>query len=112
MEEILLDITEETIFFFKNLNWAFILTLSFVLYGVKYKEEFSFFKDLTKNISQYRIWIVSLITLLFFAIFKALEKEFTVFYLSELLRSVMVAIIFNSEILNKVKLSKKRGSNG
>lgn len=103
MLEIVNDISVEMEYFFHNLNWTFILTLIFVIYGANYKEDFLWFKHLTKKCRLYRVWIIGLIGIILFSFFKYLEGDFTISYFSELLRSFMIVMAFNSEIIKKFK---------
>lgn len=107
MFDIITDISIELDFFFSNLNWTFILTLIFVIYGAQYKEEFIWFRCLTKRHRHFRIWIIGLIGLIFFCVFKFLDTGLTVSYISELLRSLMITMVFNSEIIKKIKFKGK-----
>lgn len=106
MVEIINDISIELEYFFHNLNWTFILTLIFIIYGVQYKEDFIWFKKLTSKYKYFRMWIVGIIGILQFSFFKYLEGEFTPSYFSELLRSFMVVMVFNAEIIKKLKINK------
>lgn len=108
MIEIINDISVELEYFFHNLNWTFILTLIFIIYGVQYKEDFIWFKKLTGKCKYFRMWIVGIIGILQFSFFKYLEGGFTASYFSELLRSFMVVMVFNAEIIKKLKINKEK----
>jgi hypothetical protein len=83
-----------------DLNWTFIFISAFVLFGVDSKQEFSFVKDYLKP--KYRTWVIILIVIVLFTIFKALEGDLTISYFSELLRSSIITIILNSEISKRL----------
>jgi hypothetical protein len=97
MTNIFDDIKDEIELFFNDLNWTFILIFIFILYGIKNKEEFQWFNDLLKRkFYPYKAWIAGLITLLFFIFFKFLEGGLTVEYASQILRSFILVLVFNS----------------
>lgn len=105
-------IEEEINLFFNDLNWTFILMFIFVLYGIKYKEEFEWYnKLLNKNqfLKSIKMWLSGFIVGVFFSIFRYLGPDiFNSEYLSQLLRSYMIVIIFNSILSKKInKLEKK-----
>ena len=88
-------------YFIENLNWTFILICCFVLLGIETKEEFEFFRLRVNKL--YRTWVACGIIILLFSTFKTLEEgTFDVSYLSELLRSLVVVIIFSGEIIKKI----------
>lgn len=110
------DIQEEIEFFFNDLNWTFILIYVFVLYGIKHKEEFKWYNDLFNRnlkIKSFKVWIAGLIIAILFSFFKYLESGMTPTYVSEILRSWIIVIVFNSvfsEKINKIE-SKDKNKN-
>ncbi len=103
--DIFKDIQGEVEFFFDDLNWTYILIYVFVLYGIKHKEEFQWFNDLfdkNKYIKSFKVWIAGLIIILIFTIFKGLESGLEVSYISQILRSWIVVIVFNSVFSKKI----------
>lgn len=105
---ILNDIQNEVELFFNGLNWTYIMIYSFVVYGIKYKEEFEWYNKLFENpkIKPFKIWISGLIIALLFSFFKYLEDGMEVSYISTLLRSWIIVIIFNSIFSEKIKKIK------
>ena len=104
--DIFKDIQAEIEFFFDDLNWTYILIYAFVLYGIKYKEEFIWYNNLfdkKENIKPFKIWVAGIIVIIIFSIFKGLEYQFTSTYLSQLLRSWILVIVFNSALSKKIK---------
>lgn len=104
------DIQVEIEAFFNHLNWTYIMIYAFVLYGIKYKEEFDWYNDIfiKSKFKSFKIWIAGLIVGLFFTTFKYLEGgvDFTGLsaYISTLLRSWIIVIVFNS--LTSSRISK------
>jgi hypothetical protein len=90
------DIQEEIEYFFNDLNWTYIMMYVFVLYGIKHKEEFQWFNKLIEKYKVYSVWIVGGIIGVFFITFKTLAGEMTSEYISTLLRSGVITVIFNS----------------
>ena len=90
------ELKNEIELFFNNLNWTYILIYVFILYGMKNKEEFQWFNDLTKTVGTFRVWIAGVIVMLFFILFKYLETGLPWEYVSQILRSMIIVIVFNS----------------
>ena len=103
------DLKDEIELFFNDLNWTFILIFVFVLYGIKNKEEFQWFNDLLKGrLNPYKVWIAGLIITLFFSFFKFLEGGLTPEYVSQMLRSFIIVVVFNSVFSKNIeKIDKK-----
>jgi hypothetical protein len=99
------DLKDEVELFFNDLNWTYILMYVFILYGIKNKEEFQWYNNLTDKYGSFKIWIAGLITASFFLFFKYLNTGLNSEYISQLLRSLVIVIIFNS-IFSK-NISKK-----
>lgn len=102
------DLQAQIELFFNHLNWTYILMFVFVLYGVKNKEEFAWYNDLMdsrKRLKQLKTWIAGFIVGLFFCLFTYLGDPllFDSNYVSQMLRSFMIVIIFNSVFNNKLK---------
>lgn len=100
------DIQKDVELFFNDLNWTYIMIYGFVLFGIKYKEEFVWYNKLFENNESLRllkVWIAGVIIMTFFVLFKTLEDGFEPSYLSQLLRSWIVVIVFNSITSKKIK---------
>ena len=104
MKSVFDDIQGEIEIFFDDLNWTYILIYFFVLYGIKHKEEFNWYLNWTKGqLKPFRVWIAGVIVILFFIFFKYLEGGLASGYISEILRSWIVVIVFNSVFSDKLK---------
>jgi hypothetical protein len=90
------DLKDEIELFFNDLNWTYILIYVFVLYGIKNKEEFQWYNKLFSKYEPYKVWIAGLIISVFFIFFKWLDVGMYSEYISQLLRSMIVVIVFNS----------------
>lgn len=103
--DIFKDIQGEVEFFFDDLNWTYILIYVFILYGIKHKEEFQWFNDIfdkTKRLKSFKVWIAGLIVIVLFVLFKGLESGLEVSYISQILRSWIIVIVFNSIFSKKI----------
>ncbi len=99
------DIQNEIESFFDHLNWTYIMIYSMILYGIKYKEEFLWYRRLIKRfkLKEFSAWIAGIVSGSFFVIFSYLENgEMTSMYISQLLRSWILVIIFNSAFSKKI----------
>jgi len=79
---------------------------SLVLYGIKYKEEFTWFNNLmdkNENAKPFKIWIAGIIVILFFCLFRVLEVGLSASYVSQILRSFIIVIVLNSIFSKKIK---------
>lgn len=92
--------------FFDGLNWTYILMYVFILYGIKNKPEFSWYNNLLKDtkFEPFKIWIAGLIVMFTFFIFRSigvngLDSE----YVSQMLRSYIIVIVFNSVFSKKIE---------
>ncbi len=102
--DIFKDIQKEVDFFFTDLNWTYILIYVFILYGIKNKEEFEWYnKLLDKNLKPFKVWIAGIIVMIIFSFFKFLETGISASYVSQLLRSWIIVIVFNSIFSKKIK---------
>ena len=90
------DLKDEIELFFNDLNWTYILMYVFVLYGVKNKEEFQWFNLMFEKYATFKVWIAGLIIATFFIFFKWLDLGMDSEYISQILRSMIVVIVFNS----------------
>lgn len=98
--------------FFGGLNWTFIIMYTILLYGVTYKGEFDWFNDLLekKRLIKFRTWIVGVLTGLVFCLFRWLEGGFGWSYVSTMLRSWFLVVVFASVFIDGiVKLIKFLG---
>jgi len=108
---VLSDLQTEVELLFDDLNWTFILIYVFVLYGIRHKEEFKWFNDIMKNeyLKSFKVWIAGIMVILFFCLFKYLETGIDAAYVSRILRSWILVIVFNS-IFDK-RISKLENNN-
>lgn len=101
------DIQKDIEFFFADLNWTYILIYVFILYGIKHKEEFDWYNNLfdrNKNLKSFKVWAAGIITIGFFCCFRAAGVEsFNSEYVSQLLMSWIMVIVFNSIFNKKIK---------
>ena len=108
MIDVFNEISKELEYFVNHLEWSFIIISSLVLFGIKYKDEFTWFVNLTSGkLEIYRDWIAVGIVLVFFLFFRSLNLGFDSEYLSSLLRSIIIIFIFNSDVNDKMKKNKK-----
>lgn len=107
---VLVDIQNEIEFFFSDLNWTYILIYAFIIHGIKYKEEFQWFNDLfsREKLKPFKIWISGILVAVIFIIFKYLESGLEVEYVSILLRSWIIVIVFNSIFSRKMNKAEKK----
>ena len=105
------EISEVISYFVENLNWTFIIICSFITFGIKFKEEFNFAKNWVKK--EYISWLVCGISILVFSLFKLLESnDMTLItfssYILELIRSVVIVVVFNSGITSRIFTNIKK----
>jgi len=105
--DIFKDIQKDVEFFFADLNWTYILIYVFVLYGIKHKEEFEWYNNLfdrNKQLKSFKVWVAGIAILGLFCTFRALGVElFNSEYVSQLMRSWIMVIVFNSIFNKKIK---------
>jgi hypothetical protein len=94
-------------FFFSDLNWTFIFMFVICLYGLKHKAEFRWYNNLFNSnpkIKDFKIWVAGLIIGTFFCFFRWLDDTavFNSNYVSTMLRSWLVVIVFNSVFTDKI----------
>ena len=107
------DIQGEVELFFDDLNWTYILIYVFVLYGIKHKEEFLWYNRLFDNsdkLKPFKVWVAGTIIMIIFCIFKGLEVGLIVSYVSQLMRSWIIVIVFNSIFSRKINQIDKNES--
>lgn len=105
MTNIFNDIQQEVELFFDDLNWTYILIYVFILYGIKNKDEFAWYNaifDKSDKLRPFKVWIAGIITMLIFCLFRGLEVGITVSYISQILRSWIIVIVFNSVFSKKI----------
>ena len=113
--DIFQDVSVELQNFFSNLNWLFIFMFSFIIYGINSKPEFDWYNRLmskNENLKSLKIWIAGLLLLVIQCLFCYLKeaKDFNSEYVSQLLRSWLIVIVFNSTITKKIeKIEKEEG---
>jgi hypothetical protein len=98
------DIQTEIELFFNDLNWTYILIYVFILYGIKHKEEFEWYNKLFDGgpLSSLRAWVAGIVTALVFMFFKWGECCLSFGYVSQLLRSWILVLVFNSVFSSKI----------
>jgi hypothetical protein len=103
------DLQTELEFFVNDLNWTYIIIYAFILHGIKYKQEFEWFNQLFENskLKSFKFWLSGIIVMTIFIIFKYFEGELTVSYVSSILRSWIIVIVFNSFLSDKIKIIEK-----
>lgn len=111
--EIFNDIGAEFQFLFSDLNWLFVFFYAILIYGIKYKQEFDWFNDLfdhKKYLKSLKFWIAGIILLLVFCLFHFLESNKTIeaSYVSQILRSWLIVIVFNSMFTDEIKKIDKK----
>lgn len=92
--------------FFQGLNWTYIIMLVLILYGIAYKKEFGWYNrffEKRKNLEEYKEWIAGILVGIVFGVFRSLgpngiDSE----YISQLLRSWFLVIIFASVFIDGV----------
>lgn len=98
--------------FFGGLNWTYIIMYTIILYGVTYKSEFDWFNDIQKKykLTKFTTWIVGILIGIVFCIFKNLESGISWYYVSSMLRSWFLVVVFASVFIDGiVKLLKFLG---
>lgn len=106
-------IQPEIVDFLDGLNWNFIFMFIIILYGLKHTSHFNKFESLLErvNINKYKVWISAFIIGLIFCFFKWKEGLINWLYVSNLLRSVFVGVVFSNVFVDiPVFLIKKLGS--
>lgn len=107
------QITPEAIYFLSDLNWTFIIVYLIVLYGMKHTEYYDWFNDWVESknkIRKFKVWLAGLIIGVFFIIFRWLGPDpITSEYVSQFLRSMILALTFSSLIIDwPIKLIESR----
>ena len=105
MKNIIEDIQEELELFFDDLNWTYIFIFVIVLYGIKHRQEFEWYNAISKskNWESLKVWTAGFIIAGLFSLFRWLgENTFDSEYISTLLRSWIVVIVFHAVIDKKI----------
>lgn len=112
------DIQHELEFFFSDLNWTFIFVFVICLYGMRHKPEFRWYNhffNARPKIKDFKVWTAGFIIGILFCLFRWLDETvvFNAKYISTLLRSWLVVIVFNSVFTNKIEdiTHEKKGKN-
>jgi magnesium-transporting ATPase (P-type) len=105
MTSIFTDMQQELELFFDDLNWTYIMMYLIVMYGIKHKQEFLWYNYLFEKagsiMASLKTWIAGIIIGIAFCFF---TEAFSSQWLSQLLRSWLVVIVFNSMLTNsKIK---------
>ena len=91
---------------FSHLNWTYILMYTFVLYGISNKKEFIWYNklmDKNSNLSLLKEWIAGFVVAAFFITFRSIGPDgMDSEYISALLRSYIIVLIFNSVLSKKI----------
>lgn len=104
------DIQQHLEGFFDNLNWTFIFMYVIILYGIKHKREFNWYNNLFSSESweDLKSWLAGIIVGLLFCFFYWEEgDELNGTYVSQLLRSWVVVLVFNTIFTDKIKKIEK-----
>lgn len=92
-------IEPELMSFMQSLNWFYIIMFINILYGLKYTGQFTWYDTILKNskLNAYKIWITALILGVSYIGFRLADPTLgiSVSYISSLLRSILVAVIFS-----------------
>lgn len=109
--DVFVDIQTELEAFFKGLNWTYIFIYTMVLYGIKHKQEFVWYNKLLKrwNITEFKTWLAGITVGIFFCLFATLGNKMCSEYVSTLLRSWILVIVFNSFFDKKISQAENRG---
>lgn len=88
---------------------------SFIIFGIKNKEEFDWYNQIMKKhkiLYQLRCWFAGILVMILHIIFKYAGKDgCNSEYISALLRSFMIVIIFNSVLNKKIKKFEDESQN-
>jgi len=105
------DIQSEIEFFFDDLNWTYIFIYVIVLYGIKHKEEFIWYNKLFDKygpLRYFKIWAAGLIIGTLFSFFRWQGPDgITSEYISQILRSWIIVIVFNTVFTKKIQKIEK-----
>lgn len=90
--------------FFGGLNWTFIIMYTIILYGVSYKAEFEWFNDIMKKLktTKFTTWITGILVGIVFCVFKHLNDGIHSEYISTLLRSWFLVVVFSSVFIDGI----------
>lgn len=105
-------IQPELIGFFNSLNWFYIIMFINILYGLKHTIHFSWYEKVIGNtkFSKYQTWLSATILAFSFIFFRWIDPvlNINVDYISSLLRSVFVAVIFSDVFVDIPGFAIKR----
>lgn len=97
-------IQPELMDFLNSLNWFYIIMFINILYGLKYTGHFNWYDSILKNskIHIYKIWITAIILAFIHIGFRWADPALNVSvpYISSLSRSLFVAVIFSSILVD------------
>jgi D-alanyl-lipoteichoic acid acyltransferase DltB (MBOAT superfamily) len=104
------DIQTEIEAFFHGLNWTYIFMYVMCLYGIKNNIEFDWYNELLdrkKWSSKLKVWIAGVIVGLFFCFFTYMKGPgmLNSEYVSTLLRSWIIVIVFNTVANSRIQKS-------
>lgn len=111
------DIEMAFIVLFKNLNWAFIIIFSLVIYEIKSgDDDFEWYNELFRKDSKpykLRIWIAGAVVMLMYSVFCYLENpnDFNAAYVSSLLRSFVIGLSLDKIVSSLIKGAIERQTN-
>ncbi len=100
------EIQNEVELFFHGLNWTYIFIYTITLYGIKNKPEFNWYNKLARkfDLNDFKIHIVGIFLMITFTFFRWQEGNIlNSEYFSQLLRSGLIVIVFNSIFDKKIK---------
>lgn len=113
---VLTEIQAELESFFHGLNWTYIFIYTAVLHGIANKDEFKWFNRLMIkwNTGDFKVWIAGFVVMAFFAFFRGMNTGLDSEYFSQMFRSWILVVVFNSVFskklsdLEKKELSEKK----
>ncbi len=88
----------ELILFLDGLNWLYIIMLIITFYGLRHTDFLDWLKSVLKSVKakKYTHWLIAIVVGLLFMIFRCAEgNTITAIYLSSMLRSLVVTVIFS-----------------
>jgi len=97
-------IKSELINFIKNLNWTYIFIMIITFYGLNHVQAFRGIKELFKkwHLNKFSHLFCAIVIGVVFIFFKSMEDKFEWSYVSALLRSLLIAIVFSHFAVNKI----------
>lgn len=110
--DIFSDIEHELELFWNDINWTFAFVYALVLYGIKHKDEFTWYNHMFAEppLSYYKVWVAGFAVGFMFVLFEWLSVGgLHSVYISQLMRSWIIVIVFNAVILDKIKIIENQG---